>query len=273
MHNDRENHQIELSLSTEPSSSIPNIDIRTLPIPVGIASLHLFEIDRDIKQHAAYFQAKAGDVKAAVELVSDLALAQIFASRERFPQDCIFVAPHAKEASGDNAIPQVLAEVSAIVCGAMSDKDIVQSTKVYHTGADPMERLISRPEFEGAVQPGKRYVLVDDVTSLGGTLAELAHYIQKHGGLVQDVFVLVNAGRKKSLLPDKMTLRKLETRYANELIEIFGIAVSALTANEAQYLVGFRSADEIRNRVVKAKQEIYLRLCAKGVPGFTTAQT
>ena len=91
--------------------------------------------------------------------------------------------------------------------------------------------------------------------------------------MVQDVFVLVNARRKKSLHPDKMTLRKLETRYANELIEIFGIAVSALTANEAQYLVGFRSVDEIRNRVAKARQEIHLRLRLKGIPNFHSAET
>ena len=90
---------------------------------------------------------------------------------------------------------------------------------------------------------------------------------------MQDAFVLVNARRKKSLHPDKMTLRKLETRYANELIEIFGIAVSALTANEAQYLVGFRSVDEIRNRVAKARQEIHLRLRSKGIPNFHSAET
>jgi hypothetical protein len=242
-------------------------------MPAGIDPLHLFESDQAIKQHAAYTQAKAGDMHAALSLVSDLALPTIRASRERFGRACIFVAPHAKEASGDNAIPQVLAEMSAIICGAESDQDIVQSTKVYHTGADPMERLISRPAFEGVVQPGRRYVLVDDVTSLGGTLAELAHYIQAHGGLVQDVFVLVNAGRKKSLHPDRMTLRKLETRFTHEINEIFGIAVNALTANEAQYLVGFRTADEIRNRVAKAEQEIHLRLRAKGVSDRHPAQT
>lgn len=185
--------------------------IRSIPMPAGIHALHLFESDQAIKQHAAYAHAKAGGMQAALNLISDLALTQIYASRERFPRDCIFVAPHAKEASGDNAIPQVLAEVSAIVCGAESDKDIVQ-----------------------------------------------------------DVFVLVNAGRKKSLHPDKMTLKKLETRYANEINEIFG---SALTANEAQYLVGFRTADEIRNRVVKAEQEIYLRLRSKGVSNLHPAQT
>ncbi len=82
----------------------------------------------------------------------------------------------------------------------------------------------------------------------------------------RSALVLVNAGRSKSLSPDKQTLKLLEERYGNELIEIFGIQASALTANEARYLVGFRSIDEIRNRLVKAKQEVDIRLRSKGIP-------
>jgi hypothetical protein len=131
-----------------------------------------------------------------------------------------------------------------------------------------MERLALRAAFEGDVQPGGTYVLVDDVISLGGTLAELAHYIQSKGGVVKDVLALVNAGRTKSIRPDKRQLKILQERYAHELENIFGIEVDALTANEAGYLVGFRSVDEIRNRLAKAKQEINLRLRSKGIPGL-----
>jgi hypothetical protein len=38
--------------------------MRSLPIPDGVSALHLFESDRDIKQHAAYIQAKAADMAA-----------------------------------------------------------------------------------------------------------------------------------------------------------------------------------------------------------------
>jgi hypothetical protein len=162
--------------------------------------------------------------------------------------------------------------VLAVLCEAAADKDIIQVTKVYHTGADPMERLALRPEFEGSVKVGGHYVLVDDVTSLGGTLAELAHYIQVNGGVVKDVVVIVNAGRNKSLRSDRKTLKILKERFANDIIEIFGIHVDALTANEAQYLVGFRSADEIRNRLLKAKEEVDLRLRSKGITGVFGTQ-
>jgi hypothetical protein len=44
----------------------------------------------------------------------------------------------------------------------------------------------------------------------------------------------------------------------------FGIDPGALTANEASYLSGFRTADALRNRAAKAAKENDLRLRAKG---------
>lgn len=73
------------------------------------------------------------------------------------------------------------------------------------------------------------------------------------GGVVHGVFVLLNAGRTKSFSPDKRTIKILEARFGHELIEVFGIAAHTITANEARYLVGFRTADDIRNRLAKAK--------------------
>jgi len=229
------------------------------------APLHLFTKDTGIKSHSAYAVAKSGDATAAIQLVLDLALSFIEEHSHQFSKDQIFVAPHAREASGDNAIPQVLAEVCAIVLGAIADTDIVQTTRVFHTGADPMERMSLRAQFDGTVVQNGRYVLVDDVTSLGGTLAELANYIQSNGGLVENAIVLVNAGRSTQFKPQAKTIQLLTRRFGHEIREIFGITPAALTANEASYLVGFRTADEIRNRLAKARQETHLRLRSKGL--------
>ena len=243
-------------------------EARYLPIPKDIVVFSIFENDSHLKRHSDYRKAKAGNFRSALNLISDLVWPEINQHKDRFSKDSIFAAPFARESSGDNAIPQVMAEVFALVCGATADRGLVQITKVYHTGANPMERLALRPEFEGPVVSGANYVLLDDVVSLGGTLAELAHYIQINGGLVRDIAVIVNAGRNKSLSPDIKTLRILNERFGNEIIEIFGISINALTANEAQYLVGFRSTDEIRNRLIKAKKESNLRLRSKGIAGL-----
>lgn len=102
-------------------------------------------------------------------------------NRER-PVDLIFVAPHAREAKGNNAIPQVLATMLSIMCCEL-DEEIVQTTKVYHTGADAMERLTARASFQGTVRRAANYVLVHDVTTLGGTLCDLADYIRRSGAM------------------------------------------------------------------------------------------
>jgi len=128
-----------------------------------------------------------------------------------------------------------------------------------------MERMAARAQFVGQVIPGAEYVLVDDVTNLGGTLAELSNYIQVYGGIVRDVVVLVNAGRNLALVPEKKFVGLIKERFDEEFTEIFGIEPVALTANEAQYLVGFKSADAIRDRLATAEQEIDRRLRSKGI--------
>ena len=115
--------------------------------------------------------------------------------------------------------------------------------------------------------------LVDDVTSLGGTLAELGNYIQQHGGIIQDALVLVNAGRSHFLMPNPKFVQLIQERFDDEFTKIFGIEPQAITANEAQYLVGFQSLDTIRNRYASAEQEIDRRLRSKGIARTSQATT
>ncbi|MCY2944685.1 MAG: hypothetical protein NT142_09155 [Planctomycetota bacterium] len=96
-------------------------------------------------------------------------------------------------------------------------------------------------------------------------LAELADHIQRAGGRVTAVVTLVNAGRIKTLRGEPRVIKTLQKRNANEILDIFGIQPVALTANEAQYLVGFRTPDEIRNRLATARKEINRRLRSKGI--------
>jgi hypothetical protein len=86
-----------------------------------------------------------------------------------------------------------------------------------------------------------------------------------NGGVVKDVVVLVNAGRSSALVPPKKFVNLIKERFDDEFTEIFGIEPNALTANEAQYLAGFRSADALRNRRAAAEQEIDRRLRSKGI--------
>ncbi|MGY2489594.1 hypothetical protein [Cupriavidus sp. CP313] len=66
------------------------------------------------------------------------------------------------------------------------------------------------------------------------------------------------------MTPSK-AIHQLERRQGDEIRKIFGIATNALTADEAGYLIGFRTVDEIRNRRAKTEQETHLRLGSKGI--------
>ena len=79
------------------------------------------------------------------------------------------------------------------------------------------------------------------------------------------VMVLANAARNPALVPQKHFVNLIKERFDDEFTEIFGIYPDALTANEARYLVGFRSVDAIRDRLAAARQEIDHRLRSKGL--------
>ena len=143
---------------------------RSLGIPEDTPVLFVHRNDQPMKQNENYKAAKAGDFGSAVRLVEAIAPSLATEAAKKFGSDVVFVAPHAEEASGRNVIPQALASYLAKRSGAMDDQSIIQSTRAFHTGARPLDRMLGRPQFSGPVEVGKRYVLVDDVTLMGARL-------------------------------------------------------------------------------------------------------
>ena len=139
----------------------------------------LFTDDVQFKAHADYRVAKAGDQVAALNLVWDLTVEFLIDTVRKLQPKVIYISPFAHETTGDNAITQVLAAICAEIVGGTVDNKIVQVTRIFHNGADQMERLITRAQFECEVLRGKNYVLIVDVVNMGSTLTNLADYIQK----------------------------------------------------------------------------------------------
>jgi hypothetical protein len=116
-----------------------------------------------------------------------------------------------------------------------------------------MARLAHRAIFRGSVSRGARYVLVDNVNVLGSTLADLADHIQRGGGEVAGVVVLVNAGRASMLTPTKASVHDIKRRFGPAIQDLFGIAPEGLTAGEAGYLRDFRDAQSLRDRAAASQ--------------------
>jgi len=234
-------------------------------LPESAEPVFDYRNDIPIKRHPDYKAAKAGDTEAAARMVRDMVKPESLEASRKLGPDVIYVPVHAEEAGGRNSIPLALAAAHARAAGARVALGIVQTNKAFHTGAGAMERIMNRAEFAGKVEPGQRYVLVDDVSTMGSTLADLAAYIQRNGGKVEGSRLLVNAARGGKITPEPKVIKQLEARHGQAIRETVGISADQLTGPESQYLIGFKSADELRNRSAKAGLERERRLAAKNL--------
>ena len=213
-----------------------------------------------VKKHPAYEAAKSGDDVAATHLVlTCLNLAQVVALNQLVAgKQPTLVSAHAMERHGVNAIPEVFADELGRLLSWPVDTGIVQTNVVSHTGANGFWRLARQAEFDGAVQAGCDYVLVDDFVGMGGTLANLKGHIETLGGNVLAAVALTGKTHSAKLAPTPDRLNELRKRHGTEFenwwIGHFAHSFDALTESEARYLARTETADTIRDRIAEAEQ-------------------
>jgi len=212
--------------------------------------------------HPEYRAAKSGDAEAALTLAIDLltdagteALRKILAG-----QPAILLPITAEETFGFNAIPDAMAQVLGRELNLpVSSGDIVQSNTVGHTRAPAFNRLVTPATFEGEVQPGARYVLVDDHVGVGGTLANLKGYIETHGGHVVAMTTLTQSRDAHQIALRPETLAVLREKH-DEALEQFwqeqlGHGIDCLTDVEGQILGREPTLAAIQGRLAQAAVE------------------
>jgi hypothetical protein len=209
--------------------------------------------------HSAYTAAKAGDPEAATTLVADLidvgaveVIAAIVGGRP-----AILVPASAIEKQGFNAIPDALAyEIARRLNLDADTQNINQINIVSHTRANGFHRLANPARFDGAVEPGRPYVIVDDHVGLGGTIASLKGHIEGRNGLVIAATCLTESPRSRHIALSAVTLDALRRTHGDELERYWrqqaGHGLDALTEPEAGYLLRAKSLDRIRNQMAKA---------------------
>jgi hypothetical protein len=231
------------------------------PWAAGFPDVVLHAGESAVKKHSAYWAAKTGNEQAARLLVSDLASV---ASIDRLhglvgERNPLFASAHAFENQGINAIPETLAHFIAqrLACDVASA--IFQTNRVGHTGANGYIRLARQAAFEGPVEAGRPYVLVDDFIGQGGTLANLKGHVEINGGIV--ICATALTGRADSAI---MALRDEQLaalrRKHGQLLEDwwraeFGHGFDELTNSEARYLERSADADIIRARLLEAQAD------------------
>lgn len=215
--------------------------------------------ETDVKRHADYQTAKTGDAEAAARLVRDLTpdakvaeLARLIAGRAP-----VLVSIHAQEAHGINAIPEALADLLGLRLDLSTDDGIVQVNVVDHTGADGLARLARQALFDGDVQKGIDYLIVDDFVGQGGPIANIRGHLIARGARVIGAVVLTAKPFSTRLALSAECLTELRSKHGqleDWWQECFGFGFDALTESKARYLVNTPDADTIRNRVAAIQQ-------------------
>jgi hypothetical protein len=214
-----------------------------------------------VKRHPQFTAAKGGDIVAADTLVADLASAACMDGiLERLRgQTAELVPVHALETEGVNEIPAALAKLISRQLRLAINESIVQCNSVGHTGAGGYHRLAHQAQFVGEVTAGARYFLVDDFVGQGGTIANLAGFIESRGGFVLGATVLTGRAYSVKLAPDRESIRALRSRHGQDLEDWWqhcvGFGFDCLTRSEARYLENSPDAQTIRDRLVEAGLE------------------
>ena len=208
-----------------------------------------------------YPAAKAGEAPAAFRLVQRLLKPETIAAVAacfRPTPDTRIVPVHAEEQGGRNKIPLMLAHLLADGLGSNPvETGIVQSSRAHRTGSNANHRLAFPPAFDGAVQPGCCYILVDDTLTQGGTLAALRGHIENRGGRVLGVVVMSAKHYSLPLAPTPQTLAALHAKHGDALNtywkQEFHYELDRLTQSEAAHLCAAADLDTIRNRIAQAR--------------------
>ena len=233
-----------------------------LPWPANFPDVVIHTDVRTRDSHPGYAVAKSGDADAGLMLAADLlspdGLAHIQALVGGRPTLLLPVV--ADELTGFNAIPDAMAQVLGSRLGLpVIAGEIVQTNKVGHTRAPAFQRLVTPATFEGQVQPGANYVLVDDHVGLGGTLANLRGYVEARGGEVIAITTLTESRDARIISLQPATRIVLWQRHGQALDDLwqsqFGYGIDCLTEVEALNLCRQHSVAAIEDFLAKAAVE------------------
>ncbi len=223
--------------------------------PADFPPVALHGAETQVKQHPAYAAAKAGDMPSAAILVKALANVEVISAliATHKASRPILLPVYAIESAGNNPIPQALAHYIAAHAGWNVDNQIVQANRVGRTGRDGYYRLAVQPRFDGKVQVGKPYVLVDDFLGQGATLANLRGHVLTLGGSVVGATALTGKPHSAMLALQAGTLLKLRSIHGK--LEIWwqdqlGFGFDQCTESEARYLIARSDADRVRAEVL-----------------------
>lgn len=219
---------------------------------------------RSVSDHKDYQAAKDGDFIAAVRLAKDTIPDTYLGDIKQSIGDSnpIVVPVRSAEKSGAaNAIPEAVGlQISSKLGIDFDENGIQQMERVGRTGADGWHRIANQPTFEGDVEKGRDYVIVDDTLAQGGTVAQLKEYIENNGGKVSLITALTGKQYSAKIGLSVSTLQLLRDKHGSIepwFKKSFGYGFEGLTESEARFIISAKglSSEQVRTRIIEAKRD------------------
>lgn len=212
-----------------------------------------------LPDHSGYFPAKERkDAGAALKICDDLGVEGVL---EEIYDTCfmpgnqpppIVIAPALAPHESNNALAITYAQWLAHEMGWDVNIDVYRSKTVSRDFVTSgWFRLINEPEYYGEIHEGRRYVIADDVCTMGGTLNSLRSFIESKGATVTCMTTLATGnGQHMQISLEEDTFNRLTKAMNGELADIIykelGYEVACLTEPEGNFLLRCPSIDALR---------------------------
>ncbi|MBL8597720.1 MAG: hypothetical protein JNL14_08280 [Devosia sp.] len=218
-----------------------------------------------MSSHAQYNAAKGQrDVYCALNILNDLAqervvlgLRDIAIASGVTPK---IIAPSAQVGDSNNALAIGYAQWLGHELDWPVEERVFQSKTVSKDREGAWFRLAHQSTFYGEIDSKASYVIVDDVVTLGGTLADLRSFIIGKGAKVIAMSAIASGtGADKQIRLGDGTRDKLEKHYGSSLAsdcsDILGFPHTCLTNDEAGRLLGCSGYVEFRKNIQRERDK------------------
>jgi len=215
--------------------------------------------------HPLYQAAKGErDMGAALDLLDDLVVGETIDKLKRLQAACgaapKLIAPAAHAGDSNNALAIAYANWLGHELDWEVDESVYQMKDFSKDRLGHWVRIGHRSTFYGEIDKKTPYVIVDDVITLGGTLADLRSFILGKGGRVIGMSTIASKdGKDVQIRLDADTETKLERQYGSDLAkfcdELLSFHYRGFTLPEAARVLGCAGYVDLRKKIQRGIDE------------------
>ncbi|RVU06817.1 phosphoribosyltransferase [Rhizobium sp. RMa-01] len=216
-----------------------------------------------MSSHALYSAAKGQrDMDAALQLLDDLVVEDTVKKLRALEQKSgikpKIIAPAAQIDESNNALAIGYANWLGHELDWEVDESVFQMKDFSKDKLDHWVRIAHRSTFYGEIDKKTPYVIVDDVITLGGTLADLRSFILGKGGRVIGMSTIASReGSDVQIRLDADTQTKLEKQYGGDLadfcVERLGFHYRGFTRPEAARVLGCSGYVQFGEKILRGR--------------------